>query len=190
MRRSGLAVLLPAAALAACGQTPRQPQVVEQGAAGKVWPGAPPARPAAAPAATATASAAAASPPLLVAEAERGEKGARNILLEFARLIEMKRFGDASALLGPAGAKWTGQALAQAFAGMGTLTVAVGDGAMEGAAGSSYYTAPVVVTGADRDGRPVRIAGNAVVRRVNDVPGASAAQLRWHFETLKLAWEH
>jgi hypothetical protein len=73
---------------------------------------------------------------------------------------------------------------------MGKLTVAVEDGTMEGGAGSSYYAAPVVVTGADREGRPVRIAGEAVVRRVNDVDGATAAQLRWHFQELRLDWVH
>jgi very-short-patch-repair endonuclease len=35
--------------------------------------------------------------------------------------------------------------------------------------GSSYYAAPVVVTGADREGRPVRIAGEAVMRNLEGV---------------------
>jgi len=130
--------------------------------------------------------AASAGPPVLTDAAERGEKGARNVLLEFARAIEMKRFGEASALLGPAGAQWGEGELARRFAGMGRLTVAVGDGTMEGAAGSSYYSVPLSVTGADREGRLARIAGEAVVRRVNDVDGATAAQLRWHFASLRL----
>lgn len=61
---------------------------------------------------------------------------------------------------------------------------------MEGAAGSSFYTALVTITGGEKSGRPVRIEGEAVLRRVNDVPGASAAQLRWHFERLSLDWTH
>jgi hypothetical protein len=159
------------ALLAGCGEAKRQPA-------------------ADAPVRQAEATPVLARPPVLIDAAERGEKGARNVLLEFARAIEMKRFGVASALLGPAGARWSEEELARVFAGMGRLTVAVGDGAMEGAAGSSYYAAPVVVTGADRDGRPVRIAGEAVVRRVNDVDGATAAQLRWHFQELRLDWVH
>ena len=39
-------------------------------------------------------------------------------------------------------------------------------------------------------GRPVRIEGKAVLRRVNDVPGSTEAQRRWHFETLTLDWTH
>ena len=76
------------------------------------------------------------------------------------------------------------------FADLGKITVAVPTGTMEGAAGSSYYTAPVTITATDKDGRPVRIEGEAVLRRVNDVPGATAAQLRWHFERLTLNWTY
>lgn len=57
-------------------------------------------------------------------------------------------------------------------------------------AGSVYYTAPVAISGSDSDGRPVRIEGEAVLRRVNDVDGATPAQLRWHFDTLNLDWTH
>jgi len=164
MRGAGLG-LAGLALLAGCGEAKRVP---------------------AAEAPVRQAEAAPAGPPVLTDAAERGEKGARNVLLEFARAIEMNRFGEASALLGPAGAQWGEGELARRFAGMGRLTVAVGDGTMEGAAGSSYYSVPLSVTGADRDGRPARIAGEAVVRRVNDVDGATAAQLRWHFASLRL----
>lgn len=74
------------------------------------------------------------------------------------------------------------------FAGLEGIAVAVDDGTMEGAAGSSFYTAPVTITARDRQGRPIRFEGEAVLRRVNDVPGATAAQLAWHFETLRLDW--
>lgn len=60
-------------------------------------------------------------------------------------------------------------------------TVTVGKGQQEGAAGSIYYSAPVVVTDGDRT-----IAGEVVLRRVNDVPGATSEQLRWHVESTTL----
>jgi 3-oxoacyl-ACP reductase-like protein len=139
-------------------------------------PGAPPAAPA---------------PPALTPEAERGETGARDVLLDFARAIELKRYDQAWAMLSPADQrKWSRTAFAAMFADLGKITVAVPTGTMEGAAGSSYYSAPVTITASARDGRPVRIEGEAVLRRVNDVDGASAAQLRWHFETLTLDWTH
>ena len=50
---------------------------------------------------------------------------------------------------------------------------------MEGAAGSLYYEAPLVIDFAD--GRASR-RGTIVLRRVNDVPGASAEQLTWRIE--------
>lgn len=127
------------------------------------------------------------TPPVLVPEAERGGEGARNVLLSFARAIELKEYGQAWALLGPADRrKWSRADFAALFADLGEATVAIPAGTMEGAAGSIYYTAPVAVTGNDRQGRPVRIEGEAVLRRVNDVDGATPAQLRWHFETLTL----
>lgn len=131
------------------------------------------------------------APSKLVPEAERGEKGARNLLLSFARAIELKAFDQAWALLSPADrqALPRGRFAAQ-FADLGEITVAVPTGAMEGAAGSLIYTAPITITADDREGRPVRYEGEAVLRRVNDVPGAKAAQLRWHFERLTLDWTH
>ena len=59
--------------------------------------------------------------------------------------------------------------------------VDVGVGQQEGAAGSSYYTAPVTITDGAR-----RITGEVVLRRVNDVPGATPEQLRWHIESSTL----
>lgn len=62
-----------------------------------------------------------------------------------------------------------------------TPRVSIGDGQQEGAAGSLYYTAPVTIV----DG-PNRLHGNVVLRRVNDVPGATPEQLRWHIESSTL----
>jgi hypothetical protein len=136
-------------------------------------------------------SAPVAAAPVLIPEAERGEKGARNLLLGFAHALELGRYGEAWAMLGDADRKrWSRDDFARMFADLPARSVAVPEGRMEGAAGSLYYTAPVVITGSDRDGRPVRFEGEAVVRRINDVDGASPAQLRWHFERLTLDWTH
>ncbi|WP_346247909.1 hypothetical protein [Sphingomonas rustica] len=133
----------------------------------------------------------AATVPELTPEAERGEKGARNLLLGFARSVEQKQFDRAWSLLSPADKrKWSRAAFAKLFADLDRITVAMPSGTMEGAAGSSYYNAPVSVTGTDKDGRSVRLEGEAVLRRVNDVDGATAEQRRWHFETLTLDWTH
>ena len=131
------------------------------------------------------------TPPALTPEAERGEKGARNVLLSFARAIELQEYGQAWAMLGPRDReKWSKAEFARMFADLGKTTVAIPHGTMEGAAGSSYYTAPVTITANAENGRPVRIEGEAVLRRVNDVAGGTPAELRWHFEKLSLDWTH
>lgn len=128
-------------------------------------------------------------PPELTPEAERGVEGARNVLLSFARAIEQKEYGQAWALLSPADKrKWSKEQFAALFADLDGTIVAVPTGTAEGAAGSIYYTVPVTITGNGKIDRPVRIEGLAVLRRVNDIDGATGAQLRWHFETLTLDW--
>lgn len=57
----------------------------------------------------------------------------------------------------------------------------------EGAAGSLFQRVPVVVEAVQDDGRRQRFTGEYVVRRVNDVDGASAEQRRWHLASAKLA---
>jgi hypothetical protein len=129
------------------------------------------------------------APPALTAEAERTAKGARNVLLSFARAIELREYDQAWALLSPGDKrKWSKSAFARQFADLGKITVAVPEGTMEGAAGSAYYTVPVTITANDAEGRPVRIEGEAVLRRVNDVDGATP--LRWHFDKMTLDWTH
>lgn len=131
------------------------------------------------------------TPPRLIAEAERTEKGARNVLLSLARAIELKEYDQGWALLSPEDRrKWSKPEFARLFADLGKVTVAVGDGVMEGAAGSSYYTAPVAIAASDGEGRPVRYEGQAVLRRVNDVPGAAPEELRWHIQRLEMDWTH
>ncbi len=131
------------------------------------------------------------TPPELTPEAEHGVEGARNVLLSFARAIEQEQYDQAWSLLGPADRqKWSRTEFAALFADLAKVTVAVPDGTMEGAAGSSYYAAPIAITGNDKEDRPVRIEGQAVLRRVNDVDGATKEQRRWHFETLTLDWTH
>jgi hypothetical protein len=130
-------------------------------------------------------------PAELTAEAERGEKGARNLLLSFGRAIELGKFDQAWAMLSPADQKkWSKTDFAALFADMSKITVSLPDGTIEGAAGSLYYSAPVTISSEGKDGRPLRIEGKAVLRRVNDVDGATPAQLRWHFQTLTLDWTH
>ena len=69
------------------------------------------------------------------------------------------------------------QAFARRWAVLKTPQVTIDIGLGDAGAGSQFYTAPVTVTDGAR-----RIAGQVVLRRVNDIDGASAEQLRWHIE--------
>lgn len=59
-------------------------------------------------------------------------------------------------------------------------------GEPEGAAGSIYLTEPVVFYGtAKKSGKELRLPADIVLRRVNDVPGSTEAQRRWHIERIE-----
>ncbi|HYZ47649.1 MAG TPA: hypothetical protein VE567_02020 [Sphingomonas sp.] len=73
------------------------------------------------------------------------------------------------------------------FRGTRRSVVAIGPpGPSEGAAGSLYITIPVTIAALRDDGREERFAGTYVVRRVNDVDGASAQSRRWHIDSAKI----
>ena len=123
-------------------------------------------------------------PAALEGEAERGEKGARNVLIAFMRAIELKAFHHAYALLREDARQGMTEAqFAAQFDGFGTITLAAPDGTMEGAAGTSYYTAPVTITGSNGQ----ELTGEIVLSRVNDVPGATPEQLRWRVRSFDIA---
>lgn len=56
----------------------------------------------------------------------------------------------------------------------------------DGAAGSIYQTVPVQVSAMLADGTRQRFVGDYVVRRVNDVNGATPDQRRWHIDSARL----
>ena len=98
-------------------------------------------------------------------------------------LIEEKRFGEADALWGDAAAAKRQTAELKRFSEAHLQIGKPHD--MEGAAGSIYITVPVVLYGT-REGKNVHRGGDMILRRVNDVPGSTEAQRRWHIE--RVAW--
>lgn len=67
-----------------------------------------------------------------------------------------------------------------------TKVTVTGPVSIQGAAGSSYAEVRVRVEATTDEGRAQQFTGAYVVRRVNDVPGATAEQLRWHFDAARL----
>jgi hypothetical protein len=128
------------------------------------------------------------TPAPLAARAAKTEKGARANLLAWARGIEMREFDQAWQLMGDAAKAQRSKAQFNAlFHPLQNITVAVSGGDMEGAAGSIYYTVPTTISGTGPDGGRQVLKGEVVLRRVNDVDGATPSQLKWHIVQVDLA---
>ena len=117
-------------------------------------------------------------------QAERGEAGAKSVLSAWANALEDRDFARAHAFWGE-GAP-SEDAYAAQFAEYRKIVVSFGDGRVEGAAGSLYYEAPVNFTGILANGTPIRRSGTIVLRRANDVPGATPEQLHWRIHRTSL----
>ena len=105
-------------------------------------------------------------------------EAAGQVVQHYGALIEQQRYAEAEKLWGDAGAAaaFTRQLRPQTHLEIGEL------GDSEGAAGSIYTTMPVVFYGDD-----FRRRASVILRRVNDVPGSTAAQRRWHIERIEWA---
>lgn len=127
------------------------------------------------------------TPPPLTPEAARTDTGARSVLLSWARGIELREFDQAWTMMGDSAKAQIGRPAFNAlFHPLRNITVAVPGGTMEGAAGSSYYSVPTTVTGTRADGTRAVLKGEVVLRRANDVPGATREQLSWHIVKVDL----
>jgi hypothetical protein len=116
--------------------------------------------------------------PVKLAFDPKSSEAAGQVVQHYAALIEQNRFDDAEKL-------WGNEQAAAAFSkGLHPWTHAeIGElGQTEGAAGSIYITIPVVFYG-DTFRRPAEV----ILRRVNDVPGSTEAERRWHIERIDWA---
>jgi hypothetical protein len=121
--------------------------------------------------------------------AETSAQGAANVLQTYYALIEAHRYRDAW-LLWANGGRASGMsaaAFAASFGGYAEYHAQIGaPGRIEGAAGSLYVEVPVALYGRLRSGQAFHLAGPATLRRVNDVPGSTAAQRRWHIAEIAI----
>lgn len=131
------------------------------------------------PAASAPASEAAPAPaPALDMGALDERKDPARVLRFYAAALHARDWAAAAKAWGP-GSGVTAKTLKQSYDRPEPPTLEFGKGEVDGAAGSLYYEAPVTLrfgAGAKPE------SGSLVLRRVNDVPGATPEQLRWHIE--------
>jgi len=113
----------------------------------------------------------------------KSAEAAGQIVQYYGALIEQHRFTEAEEY-------WSNGEGARQFALQLKLYpeahLEIGEpGALEGAAGSIYVTVPVTFYGRTQDGADFRRGAGIILRRVNDVPGSSDAQRRWHIERVE-----
>jgi hypothetical protein len=110
------------------------------------------------------------------------------VVARYYSAINARDFGTAWSQWGEHGRP--GQTLAQFEAGFAqTRSTRATIGRLtpgDAGAGSLYQPVPVTVDSQLSDGRRQRFVGEYIVRRVNDVDGASPAQLRWHIDSARL----
>jgi hypothetical protein len=111
----------------------------------------------------------------------KSAEAAGHVVQHYGALIEQGRWSEAERLWGSADA--AAQFDRQLSGNL--VHLEIGDlGEPEGAAGSIYVTMPVAFTSTGGRGGPVRKKAVVTLRRVNDVPGSTAAQRRWHIERI------
>jgi hypothetical protein len=116
-------------------------------------------------------------------------QGAADVLQTYFADLEVGHFADAYRLWSDDGraSGMTAAAFAASFAGYDGYHAQIGaPGRVEGAAGSLYVQVQVQVYARRKSGESVHRSGVATLRRVNDVPGASAEQRRWRIYRLEL----
>lgn len=107
-------------------------------------------------------------------------EAAGQVVQHYGALIEQHRFEEAERLWSNAAAA---SQLRSQLAPYPEIHLEIGKpGHPEGAAGSIYVTVPVVFYGKDQTGAPLRVSADMILRRVNDVPGSTQAQRRWHID--------
>ena len=114
----------------------------------------------------------------------KSTEAAGQVVQSYGALIEQQKFAEAEQLWGDAA---RARGVSGELRGYREVHLQVGKpSAPEGAAGSIYVTVPTVLYGKRKDGSAFSRSGDATLRRVNDVPGSTAAQRRWHIESV--AW--
>ncbi|WP_294123780.1 hypothetical protein [Sphingomonas sp.] len=120
----------------------------------------------------------------------KSAEGAGQVVQLFGGLLEQRKFADAYRLWSDNG-RSSGMTEAQfiaAYAKYSEIHSEVGrPGDSEGAAGSIHIDVPIRLYGKTTSGDPFNMVGTVTVRRVNDVPGSTEEQRRWHITKSDLA---
>jgi hypothetical protein len=172
------------AALSSCGPQ-RQPQEVINNSTAPALPApsAPPAVENSAPAAEVAEANSTSLPEPKGPIDPKSVEAAGQVVQHYGALIEQKRWREAASLWGNGSAA---DQFAEKLKSNGENHLEIGElGQPEGAAGSIYVSMRVSFYGRDSEGKDFRMQRTIVLRRVNDVPGSTEAQRRWHIERIE-----
>lgn len=120
---------------------------------------------------------------------QKSPQVARSVLQTYYRLIAGKQYDQARRLWTQSaeGRGLTVEDFAKSFEQYESYEAKVGEpGPMEGAAGSIFVTLAVEVEARGRSGEEIRMAGEATLRRTNDVPGSTPEQRSWRIYRIEL----
>jgi hypothetical protein len=119
----------------------------------------------------------------------KSAEGAGQVMQRFGGLLEQGEFAEAYRLWSDDG-RASGMSESQFVAAYGKyaeIHSQVGrPGESEGAAGSIYLDVPFRLYGQLKSGQMFNSVGKATMRRVNDVPGSTEEQRRWHIHRIEM----
>lgn len=195
LKQGGIAVGggLMAIALTACSTSPRDQTPV---AAAPPPIGTPVATLSPAPQNTSSPNAPPAASPAVpttptksISSAEPSGQTAAQVVRSYYSAIAHKDYSQAYSAWGNSGSdsQQSFEQFKQGFANTASTSVEVGKPSDSGgAAGSTYVEIPVTVRATTINGTQQQFQGHYVLRRVNDVPGSTAAQRQWHLYSADL----
>lgn len=131
------------------------------------------------------------TPPLsnvsAASSSDTSAQGAAALVRSYYALIGQKQYREAHRLWGPSSDSADADFAAQFTPYREYHATVAAPGAIEGAAGSLYVEVPVRTYGVRANGQKFDEPAVVTLRRVNNVDGATPAQLRWHIATIEPA---
>jgi hypothetical protein len=124
--------------------------------------------------------------PQLAFDVKNDQQEAVQVIRDYYNEINRRDYQKAYSLWGSNGAasQQTFDQFKQGFADTASTSVTIGKpGEINAGAGSLYIEIPVTVNAVTKKGHRQKFRGSYVLRRVNDVPGSTPDQRRWHLSS-------
>lgn len=122
----------------------------------------------------------------LIASVQSSDPEAVQVIRDYYSAINSRDYKQAYSILSGA-TQQSFEQFKQGFANTKSTTVKIGKpGEIDGAAGHLSIEIPVTITAIAKNGTRQSFRGSYVLRRVNNVPGSTPEQRRWHIHSAKI----